>query len=61
MSFLTGRARITETAHVAGICYGLYRITITRYGHLDLPIPLEMCTAAILGHMVHPLVQVRPA
>ncbi|KAJ7677361.1 hypothetical protein B0H17DRAFT_1207116 [Mycena rosella] len=48
---------LTETAHVVGICYGLYRITITRYGHLDLPIPLEMCTAAILGNAVHPLVQ----
>ncbi|KAJ7116323.1 hypothetical protein C8R44DRAFT_205037 [Mycena epipterygia] len=46
-----------ETAHVVGICFGLYRITITRYGHLDLPIPLEMCTAAILGNAIHPLVQ----
>ncbi|KAJ7178735.1 hypothetical protein C8R43DRAFT_1118105 [Mycena crocata] len=48
---------MSETAHVAAICYGLYRITITRYGHLELPIPLEMCTAAILGNAIHPLVQ----
>ncbi|KAJ7220004.1 hypothetical protein GGX14DRAFT_8231, partial [Mycena pura] len=46
-----------ETAHVAAICYGLYRITITRYGHLDLPMPMEMCTVVILGNLVHPLVQ----
>ncbi|KAJ6577311.1 hypothetical protein B0H19DRAFT_1061960 [Mycena capillaripes] len=48
---------ITETGHVAGICYGLYRMTVTRYGHLDLPIPLELCMAAILGNAIHPLVQ----
>jgi len=48
---------LTEVAHVVGICYGLYRITVTRYGRLDLPIPLEMCTAAILGNAIHPLVQ----
>ncbi|KAJ7510288.1 hypothetical protein B0H11DRAFT_1182656 [Mycena galericulata] len=48
---------LTEIAHVVGICYGLYRITVTRYGHLDLPIPLELCTAAILGNAIHPLVQ----
>ncbi|KAJ7183090.1 hypothetical protein C8R46DRAFT_1209264 [Mycena filopes] len=48
---------MTETAHVGGICYGLYRITVTRYGQLDLPIPLAMCTAAILGNAIHPLVQ----
>ncbi|KAJ6460381.1 hypothetical protein C8R47DRAFT_126346 [Mycena vitilis] len=47
----------TETGHVVGICYALYRITITRYGHLDLPIPLELCMAAILGNVIHPLVQ----
>ncbi|KAJ7454849.1 hypothetical protein FB451DRAFT_656794 [Mycena latifolia] len=47
----------TEAAHVGGICYGLYKMTVTRYGHLDLPIPLELCTAAILGNAVHPLVQ----
>ncbi|KAJ6570261.1 hypothetical protein DFH09DRAFT_425976 [Mycena vulgaris] len=54
---LIGVVWITETAHVAAICYGLYRITITHYGHLELPIPLELCTAAILGNAVHPLVQ----
>ncbi|KAJ7608468.1 hypothetical protein DFH06DRAFT_194464 [Mycena polygramma] len=48
---------VTETGHVVGICYGLYRMTITRYGHLDLPIPLELCMAAILGNVIHPLVQ----
>ncbi|KAJ7721747.1 hypothetical protein DFH07DRAFT_857591 [Mycena maculata] len=48
---------VTEVAHVVGICYGLYRITVTRYGHLDLPIPLELCIAAILGNAIHPVVQ----
>ncbi|KAJ7746582.1 hypothetical protein B0H16DRAFT_940524 [Mycena metata] len=48
---------MTETAHVVGICYGLYRITVTRYGQLELPLPLELCTAAILGNVIHPLVQ----
>jgi len=48
---------ITETGHVVATCYGLYRMTITRYGHLDLPIPLEMCIAAILGNVIHPVVQ----
>ncbi|KAJ6608704.1 hypothetical protein B0H10DRAFT_517457 [Mycena sp. CBHHK59/15] len=48
---------ITETAHVVGICYGLYRVTIGMYGQLELPLPLELCTAAILGNVIHPLVQ----
>lgn len=48
---------LTETAHVAGICFGMYRMTVTQYGHLELPIPFELCTAAILGNTVHPLVQ----
>ncbi|KAJ7284804.1 hypothetical protein C8J57DRAFT_1670401 [Mycena rebaudengoi] len=48
---------LIETAHVAAICYGLYTMTITGYGHLDLPLPFEMCIAAILGNAIHPLVQ----
>jgi hypothetical protein len=31
-------------------------MTITGYGHLDLPLPFEMCIAAILGNAIHPLV-----
>ncbi|KAJ7211811.1 hypothetical protein B0H12DRAFT_1156707 [Mycena haematopus] len=48
---------MAEAAHVGAICYGMYRITVTRYGHLDLPIPLEMGVAAVLGNVIHPMVQ----
>ncbi|KAF8207244.1 hypothetical protein K438DRAFT_1962845 [Mycena galopus ATCC 62051] len=48
---------LTEAAHVGAICYGLYRMTVTRYGQLELPIPLELCVAAVLGNVIHPVVQ----
>ncbi|KAJ7052437.1 hypothetical protein C8F01DRAFT_1170031 [Mycena amicta] len=48
---------LLETAHAGAICYGLYRVTITRYGRLDLPLPLEMVRTVLLGSVVHPLVQ----
>ncbi|KAK7032915.1 hypothetical protein R3P38DRAFT_2919695 [Favolaschia claudopus] len=48
---------VTEAAHAVATCHGMYKITVTRYGHLDLPIPLELCMAAILGNAIHPVVQ----
>ncbi|KAF7375112.1 hypothetical protein MSAN_00397600 [Mycena sanguinolenta] len=48
---------MAEAAHIGAICYGLYRMTVTRYGQLELPIPLELGVAAVLGNVIHPMVQ----
>nr|GAT60981.1 predicted protein [Mycena chlorophos] len=48
---------LVEMVHGGAACYDLYGVTVSRYGHLDLALPPELCAAVILGGVVHPVVQ----